>query len=107
MNISNSQPGTMAVVILTAFFLVSCSDAVSPTPAVRAPAATASDTSSQSTVVGTVPAGPTKEAPATTSAVKSDISKAQQSSSMPMPGQVNDDSTLAPNATQKANSTAR
>lgn len=107
MKVSDTQRGPVAVIILTVAFLVSCSDAVSPTPAVRAPAATASDTSSQSTVVGTVPAGPTKEAPATTSAAKSDISKAQQSNSMPMPGQVNDDSTLAPNATQKANSTAR
>jgi hypothetical protein len=107
MKVSNTQRGPVAAIILTVALLVSCSDAVSPMPAVQAPAATASDTASQSTVVGTVPAGPTKEAPATTSAAKSDISKAQQSSSMPMPGQVNDDSTLAPNATQKANSTAR
>ena len=107
MNVSNSQHGPVTVIVLTVALLVSCSDAVSPVPAVQAPAATASDTASQSTVVGTVPAGPTKEAPATTSAAKSDISKAQQSNSMPMPGQVNDDSTLAPNATQKANNTTR
>lgn len=100
----------MASIILTAALLVSCSDAVSPTPAqpaAPAPAATASDTTSPSTMVGTGPAGPTKEAPATTSAATSDISKTQQSNSMPMPGQANDHSTLAPNATQKANAPAR
>ena len=107
MNVSNRQHGSVAVIVLTVALLVSCSDAVSPVPAVQTPVATASDTASQSTVAGTVPAGPTKEAPATTSSAKSDISKAQQSNSMPMPGQVNDDSTLAPNATQKANSTTR
>lgn len=35
------------------------------------------------------------------SAVKSDITKQQQSKEMPMPGQANDHSTLDPNATQK------
>lgn len=35
------------------------------------------------------------------SAVKSDITKQQQSREMPMPGQANDHSTLDPNATQK------
>ena len=107
MNISNSQHGLMAAIVFAAALLVSCSDAVSPLPAAPAPAATASDITSQLTVVGTVPAGPTKEAPATTSAATSDISKTQQSSSMPMPGQANDHSTLAPNATQKTNNPAR
>lgn len=35
------------------------------------------------------------------SAVKSDITKGQQSREMPMPGQANDHSTLDPDATQK------
>lgn len=35
------------------------------------------------------------------SAVKSDITKQQQSTKMPMPGQANDHSTLDPDATQK------
>ena len=107
MNALDRQQGAVAIIILAAALSASCSDAVAPMPAVRAPAATASDTASQSSVVGTVPAGPTKEPPATTSAAKSDISKAQQSDSMPMPGQANDHSTLAPNATQKANATKR
>ena len=107
MNALNRQKGTVAIIILAAALSTSCSDAVSPKPAVQAPAATASDTASQASVVGTVPAGPTKEAPATTSAAKSDMSKAQQSNSMPMPRQANDDSSPTPNATQKANTTTR
>jgi len=107
MNALNRHQGTVAIIVLAAAVSTGCSDKVSPVPPVQAPAATASDTASQASVVGTVPAGPTKEAPATTSAAKSDISKAQQSNSMPMPGQVNDHSTLAPNATQKTNTTTR
>jgi hypothetical protein len=105
MNALDRQQGTVAIIILAAALSASCSDAVAPIPSVQAPAATASDNASQSSVVGTVPSGPTKEAPATTSAAKSDISKAQQSNSMPMPRQANDDSSQAPNATQKANTT--
>ncbi len=107
MKASDRQQGAMAIMVLAAALSASCSDAVAPKPPEQTPAASASDTTSQSSVVSTVPAGPTKEAPATTSAAKTDISKAQQSNSMPMPGQVNDDSTLAPNATQKANATKR
>ncbi|CAM3728950.1 hypothetical protein [Polynucleobacter arcticus] len=56
--------------------------------------------------VGVQPAGiPPNEAaqPAApnNSAVKSDITKEQQSKDMPMPGQANDHSTLDPAATQK------
>lgn len=47
-------------------------------------------------VLGVVPAGPTVEAPATTSPAKSDVSRAQQSSAMPLPGQANDHSVLKP-----------
>jgi hypothetical protein len=53
--------------------------------------------------VGTLPEGPTKDVAANASTAKSDISKSQQSNDMPMPGQANDHSTLAPNASQKAN----
>lgn len=47
-------------------------------------------------VLGVVPAGPTVDAPATTSPAKSDVSRAQQSSAMPLPGQANDHSVLKP-----------
>lgn len=58
-----------------------------------------------SKVLGVEPAAPTKEAKATTSPAKSDITPAQQSSSMPMPGQANDHSTLATDSTLKSHPT--
>ena len=109
MNYSTAPHRSWAVIFLLATLFAGCSDTVTPTPtptpAVQRPAASASDTSAQTTVVGTVPAGPTKEGPATTSAAKTDLTKAQQSNAMPMPGQANDHSTLAPKATQKATGT--
>ena len=107
MNALDRQQGAMAIMVLAAALSASCSDAVAPKPPEQTPAASATDTTSQSSVVGTVPAGPTQEAPATTSAATTDMSKAQQSNAMPMPGQANDDSTLAPKATQKTNATTR
>ncbi|OGB68147.1 MAG: hypothetical protein A2496_00285 [Burkholderiales bacterium RIFOXYC12_FULL_60_6] len=95
----------MAAILLAATLLAGCSDTVAPTPAVQLPAASASDTSAQTTLVGTVPAGPTSEVPATASAAKTDLTKAQESSAMPMPGQANDHSTTSPKATQKATTT--
>ena len=102
MNHSIQPSGLKVALMFVACVAAGCSDSVAPTPAAAQPAATASDTSSQSSLVGTVPAGPTKDTGSTTSATKSDISKTQQSNNMPMPGQANDHSTPAPNATQKA-----
>jgi hypothetical protein len=102
MNDSIHPLGLTAALIFAAGIATACSDTAAPTPVLPQPAATASDTSSQSSVVGTVPAGPTKDIQPDTSAAKSDISKTQQSNNMPMPGQANDHSTLAPNASQKA-----
>jgi hypothetical protein len=92
---------SLAALFLAAALLPGCSDADAPTPAVQQPAASASDTSQQSSLVGTVPAGPASDAPADATAAKTDLTKAQQSSAMPMPGQANDHSTTAPKATQK------
>ena len=50
--------------------------------------------------VGTTPAGPTVEAAATTSGDKSDVSKIDQSASMPLPGQANDHSALVPKTSE-------
>jgi hypothetical protein len=50
--------------------------------------------------VGTEPAGPTKEAAATTSLEKSAVSKTDQSAAMPLPGQANDHSALLPKTTE-------
>ncbi len=54
-----------------------------------------------SSPIGTQPAGTTQEAPATTSNAKSDVSKADQSTAIPLPGQANDHSTLSPPKAQK------
>ena len=102
MNDSIHPFGLTAALIFAAGLATACSDTVAPTPVPPQPAATASDTSSQSSLVGTVPAGPTRDTSSTTSAAKSDISKTQQSNDMPLPGQANDHSTPAPNASQKA-----
>jgi len=102
MNHSIRSFGLKAALLLAAAIAAGCSDTVTPTPQAPQPAATASDTSSQSSVVGTVPAGPSSDTRSGGSAAKSDISKTQQSNDMPMPGQANDHSTPAPNATQKA-----
>ena len=53
------------------------------------------------------PIGTAKKTPATTSTAKSAISKDQQSSAMPLPGQANDHSTLSPKASQKSGPTGR
>ena len=50
--------------------------------------------------VGTAPAGPTIEAAATTSGDKSDVSKTDQSASMPLPGQAGDHSALVPKTSE-------
>lgn len=50
------------------------------------------------TVLGVEPAAPTREPAATTSKAKTDVSKEQQSSAMPLPGQANDHSVLLPAA---------
>lgn len=97
--------GTLAAVFLAATLLAGCSDKDAPTPAVQPPAASASDTSGQTTLVGTEPAAPTSETPASAAADESDLSKAQESSAMPLPGQANDHSTTSPNASQKATTT--
>lgn len=96
---------SLAAIYLAATLLAGCSDTVAPAPVVQLPAASASDTSAQTTLVGTVPAGPTREAPANASAAPTDLTKAQQSNAMPMPGQANDHSTPASKAGQKATTT--
>lgn len=98
---------SLAALFVAATLLAGCSDTVvpTPTPVMQLPAASASDTSAQTTLVGTVPAGPTREDPANASATPTDLTKAQQSSAMPMPGQANDHSTPASKAGQKTTTT--
>jgi hypothetical protein len=103
MQLPNLHPFTHIGVILMAVLTAGCQDHAVPSSQIPVtPAASASQTPPPS-FVGTLPQGPTKELTVNPSGVKSDISKSQQSNAMPMPGQANDHSTLAPNASQKAN----
>jgi PBP1b-binding outer membrane lipoprotein LpoB len=91
--------GTLLLALLTS----SCQDRGAPdAKALASPEATASQVAPPS-FVGTPPEAPTTGASSTRSGAKSDVTKSQQSNDMPMPGQANDHSTLAPNASQKAN----
>ncbi len=107
MSIVNIQRCAVATVVIFALSAVACTDKGASPSRMQAPPATAADMDPRSKVVGVEPAGPTKEAPATTSPAKSSISKAQQSNAMPLPGQANDDSTLSPKASQKSGATGR
>jgi hypothetical protein len=101
-NLVTGKIVAMCFIALTAL-VTGCKDSREPAPeaAVALPSGTIS-TETPSTVVGTIPAGPTADVAGTTSAAKSDVSKSQQSSAMPLPGQANDHSTLSPAASQKA-----
>ncbi len=107
MNIINIQSCKAAAVVFAALSAVACTDKGTSPSKVQAPPATAAGMDQRSKAVGVEPAGPTKEAPATTSPVESSISKAQQSNAMPLPGQANDHSTLSPQASQKPDTTKR
>jgi hypothetical protein len=89
--------------LLLALLASSCQDRAAPdAKALASPAATASQVPPPS-FVGTLPEAPTTGTSANSSGAKSEVSKSQESNDMPMPGQANDHSTLAPNASQKAN----
>jgi hypothetical protein len=55
-------------------------------------------------VIGTAPAPPTGDPPGTTPVAPNtdEVSKAVETTAMPLPGQPNDHSNLAPNPSQKA-----
>ncbi len=97
--------GVLALMLM-AVLTASCKEPIAPAPASNAPAATANQVLPPS-IARTPPAEPLPGTPAGTSASPSDISKAEQSSAMPMPGQANDHSTLSPDATQKVNAKDR
>ena len=79
-----------------------CSDKVGSAPNANAPVGSAGVSDPRAQVLDVPAGGPAKETPGTTSAAKSDVSKAEQSTAMPLPGQANDDSTLSPKASQNA-----
>lgn len=79
--------------------LGACGERLSNTSA-RTPAATAADPSA--VVIGTAPAQPSGDPPGTTpvSGNTTEVSKAVESQSMPLPGQPNDHSNAAPKPSQ-------
>lgn len=107
MNVVNIQRCAGTDTILAALSTVGCTDKGTSMPEANVPPAAAAAIDPPTTVVGVEPRGPTREAPTTTSAAKSDISRAQQSSAMPMPGQANGHSTLSPPASQKTTNNGR
>ena len=83
--------------------LTACGERISNTDTGKAPKA--ADASPSAVVIGTAPAQPTGDPPGTTpvaSGTTTDVTKSVESAAMPQPGQPNDHSNLAPNASQKA-----
>lgn len=91
----------LGVFVLTAVFaLVGCTEKSAPSFKATIPA-TSADIDPRSQVIGVEASGRARDTPQTTSAAKSDISKTQEASAMPLAGQANDHSTLSPKASQK------
>ena len=87
--------------------MVACSERDKPASTSTANPETAAISPPSQPTIGVEPAGPTREAAATTSGARSDVTKAQESNAMPMPGQVNDHSTPVPKGPASAPSTGR
>lgn len=85
-----------ALVAVFAVASMGCSDKVNPPIKANIPLDSSPAATPSTTVTGVAPAGPTREAAATTSKAKTDVSKEQQSTGMPLPGQANDHSVLVP-----------
>ena len=95
--------GVLTVLLL--FSVLGCKDK-SVAADKTAPMSSAT-TDPRAKVIGVAPGGAAADTAATTSSAKSDISKSQEASAMPLPGQANDHSTLSPKPTQKAAPTVR
>lgn len=92
--------GVAAAILIGAFSSIGCTEKMTPpikaTAPVNVPLSSAPAITPSTTVLGVEPAGATREPAATTSTAKSDVSKEQQSTAMPLPGQANDHSVLVP-----------
>ena len=97
-----TQHAIVLAATFTALMAVGCSDRVVSAPNANAPIGAAVVPDPRAQVLEVPAGGPAKETPGTTSVVKSDVSKSQQSNAMPLPGQANDHSTLSPKPSQKA-----
>ena len=94
------RPCAGAIAVTAMFAVLGCTEKVTPPIKAKAPA-TSADIDPRSQVIGVEAGGTAKNTPQTTSAAKSDISKAQEATAMPLAGQANDHSTLSPKASQK------
>lgn len=81
--------------------LASCSEKSAPPTSRNVPPISGPVGVPATNVLGVTPAAPTNDSSASTSPAKTDMSAAQQSSAMPMPGQANDHSVLEPKPSQK------
>ena len=99
----NIKPLTVAVTFtILAAVSAACTDKSAAPPKASVPIGSAAESDPRAKVLGVEHVGTAKETVGTASSAKSDISKTQQDSAMPLPGQANDHSTLSPKATQKA-----
>ena len=100
------RPCAGAIAVTAMFAVLGCTEKVTPPIKAKAPA-TSADIDPRSQVIGVEAGSPVKDTPQTTSSAKSDISKTQEATSMPMAGQANDHSTLSPKASQKPAGTGK
>lgn len=107
MSVMNIERTAATLAIVMAFAVAGCTEKLAAPPKVKAPTAKAAENDPRAKVIGVEPGAPAKDTPSTTSTAKTDISKAQESKAMPLPGQANDHSTLSPMPSQKAAPTGR
>ena len=93
------KPNALLCAACISILLIACENKDMSAPKNPTMSETANSTTPVSPV-GTAPAGPTKEAAATTSSSKSDVSKIDQSASMPLTGQANDHSAIVPKTSE-------
>ena len=101
MNDATVKRAGFACAFAVALVVTGCTERTTALPNASAAPGSAATTDPRAQVLGVTPGGPAKETPETTSTAKSDVSKTQQATAMPLPGQANDDSTLSPKASQK------
>ena len=101
MNPANSRICAIVAAIALAAGIAACDKKVGATKGAR----TALAPSPSAQVIGTVPAEPSGDPPGTTPVSKAnEMSKPVESTTMPLPGQPNDHSNLAPTPSQKSDS---
>lgn len=94
-----AKTGFIFIIVLS-LAMMACSDKVDPPPPANVPLSSGPVLEPTTKVLGVEAAGPTRDPATTTSPSKSDVSKDQQSTAMPMPGQANDHSVLLPKPVQ-------